>query len=342
MSISTDSSGLPPHAQLIQTGTAYWASQMLFVAAKLEIADRLAAGARASHELAGELGLNGAAFHRFLRTLAGMGLLTEIESRTFALTPLGEALKKDAPGSAYATILTLTGPLCQQSWQLLPFSLETGKTGFEKTFGRPLFEHLGQRPTDAALFSETMVGFHGAEPPAVAAAYDFTRLGSIVDVGGATGNMLVHVLRRHRGPRGVLFDLPHVVAKAPAFLEAHGVADRVSIEAGSFFERVPAGHDAYILSHIIHDWDPDQCRTILAHCRSAIDPEGRLLIVEMVLPEGDTPHPGKMLDMMMLVGPGGQERTPSEYADLLGSAGFEMTRIVPTASAVSIVEAVPI
>lgn len=341
MSDAASAGGLPPHAQLIQMGTAFWGSQVLFVAAQLGIADRLAGGARSSGELAGELGLNAAAFYRFLRTLAGMGLLTEVRSKAFALTPLGEALRKDAPGSAYATILTLTGPLGQRSWGLLAYSLETGKTGLEKALGQPLFDYLSERPREASLFSETMVGFHGAEPPAVAAAYDFSGLRTIVDVGGATGNMLVHILRRHRGPRGVLFDLPHVVTDAPAFLAAHGVADRVSIESGSFFERVPVGHDAYILSHVIHDWDAAQCQTILSNCRKAIDPKGRLLIVEMVLPEGDAPHPGKMLDMMMLVGPGGQERTPSEYAELLGKAGFKLAKVVPTASAASVVEAVP-
>jgi hypothetical protein len=339
---STDAEGTPAPAQLIQIGTAYWGSRMLLVAAQLEIADRLAQGARTSADLATELGLNAAALHRFLRTLAGMGLLTEVESKTFALTPLGAALKKDAPGSAYATILTLAGPIGQRSWEMLRYSLETGKTGLEKAIGEPLFEYLAERPHEASLFSETMVGFHGAEPPAIAAAYDFSALRSIVDVGGATGNMLVHILQRHRGPRGVLFDLPHVVRDAPAFLETHGMTDRISIEPGSFFERVPAGHDAYILSHVIHDWGPDRCQTILGNCRSAIDPKGRLLIVEMVLPEGDAPHPGKMLDMMMLVGPGGQERTPSEYAELLERASFEMTKVVPTASAVSIVEAVPV
>ncbi len=342
MADQSAATAIPPHALLIQIGTAYWGSQMLLVAAELEIADRLGAGARASSELATELGLNAAAFHRFMRTLAGMGVVTEVEDKTFGLTKLGEALRKDAPGSAYATILTLGGPICTRSWDLMRYSLETGKTGLEKAFGKPLFDYLAERPRDASLFSETMVGFHGAEPPAVAAAYDFGSFRSIVDVGGATGNMLTHILQRHQSPRGVLYDLPHVVADAPAFLEANEVDDRVSIESGSFFERVPPGHDAYILSHIIHDWDPDQCQTILGNCRRAIDPNGRLLIVEMVLPEGDAPHPGKMLDMMMLVGPGGQERTPSEYAELLGKASFELTNVVPTESAVSIVEALPI
>ena len=340
--MSDSAPALPPHAQLIQIGMAYWASQMLLVAAQLEIADRLAGGAKRSSELANELGLNASALHRYLRSLAGMGVLTEVESETFALTPLGDALKKDAPGSAYATIMTLTGDVAARAWGELRYSLQTGHTGFEKVFGQPLFEYLAERPIEASLFSETMVGFHGAEPPAVAEAYDFGGMRSVVDVGGATGNMLVHILQRHKGPRGVLFDLPHVVTDAPAFLEVHGMGNRVSIESGSFFDAVPTGHDAYILSHIIHDWDEDQCLKILRNCRGAIAPDGRLLIVEMVLPEGDAPHPGKMLDMMMLVGPGGQERTPSEYSALLDQAGFHMTRVVPTNSAVSIVEAAPV
>jgi hypothetical protein len=221
-------------------------------------------------------------------------------------------------------------------------SLQTGATGFEKAMGMPVFDYLGRHPDEAALFSETMVGFHGAEPAAVAAAYDFSAFDTVVDVGGATGNMLAAILGRHARPRGILFDLPHVVAAAPALLEAHGVGSRVTIESGSFFDGLPAGGDAYVLSHVIHDWSEAQCLTILGHCRAAMKPNGRLLIVEMVLPEGDTPHPGKMLDMVMLVVPGGQERTAAEYAPLLQKAGFRVERVVPTASAVSVVDAVPL
>jgi hypothetical protein len=192
----------------------------------------------------------------------------------------------------------------------------------------------------ATFFSETMVGFHGREPPAVAEAYDFSGIGSLVDVGGASGNMLGHVLSRHPGVKGVLYDLPHVVADAPALLASHGVADRVSIEGGSFFDSVPKGHDAYLLSHIIHDWDDGENATILKNVREAMNPDGKLLIVEMVLPEGDAPHMGKMLDMMMMLVPGGEERTAAEYAELLEPNGFRVTRVVPTDSAVSVVEAV--
>jgi O-methyltransferase/methyltransferase family protein len=338
---SQPAAAMPPAAQLIQMGIAYWTSQMVFVAAQLGIADRLCAGPRTSDDLARELELDAAAFHRYLRTLAGLGVVTEVDRRVFGLTPLGEALKKDAPGSARASILILGGPVGTKSWGELLYSLQTGKTGFEKLIGKNLFEYLAEHPSDASLFSETMVGFHGAEPAAVAAAYDFSRFGTVVDVGGATGNMLVNILKRHSRPRGVLYDLPHVVADAPAFLASRGMAERVSIESGSFFDRVPAGHDAYILSHIIHDWDEARCQTILRNVRRAMKPDGRLLIVEMVLPEDDTPHPGKMLDMMMLVGPGGQERTPSEYEQILRPTGFDLARVVPTQSAVSVVECVP-
>jgi O-methyltransferase/methyltransferase family protein len=293
----------PPHAQLIQMGMSYWVSRALYAAAKLGLADRLEAGPRSAAELAGETGTHGPALHRLMRALAGLGVLTERDGQRFALTPLGEALKSGAPGSARATLLALAGPMCWEGFGELMHSLETGKTGFEKAFGMGVFDYLARNPEDAANFSEAMVGFHGAEPPAVAEAYDFSGFGTVVDVGGATGNMLAAILGRHPEPRGVLFDLPHVVRDAPELFRARGVADRVRIEGGSFFESVPAGGDAYILSHVIHDWDEGQCLTILGNCRAAMTPDARLLIVEMVLPGGDVPHPGKMLDLTMLVMP---------------------------------------
>jgi hypothetical protein len=330
---------LPPHAQLIQMVTASWASSVLYAAAETGLADRLAEPKSAA-ELAPALGLHAPSLHRLMRTLASLGVLTERPDSRFALTPLGSALKSDAPGSARATLRTLGSPVFTRAFEHLLWSLETGKTGFEKEFGMPVFEFLAQHPDKAALFSETMVGFHGAEPPAVAAAYDFSPFERVVDVGGATGNLLAHVLAKHPKPRGVLFDLPHVVAGAPEFLKQRGLDGRVTIEPGNFFESVPNGGDAYLLSHVIHDWSEDQCLTILGNCRKAMKPTSRLLLVEMVLPAGDTPHPGKMLDMVMLALPGGQERTQAEYAALLAKGGFEIARVVPTESAVSVVEAV--
>jgi hypothetical protein len=338
----TGSQSLPPHVQLIQMAAASWVAATVYAAAKLGLADHLAGGPKSAVDVAGTAGLHAPSLHRLMRTLAGLGILTERDRQQFALTPLGEALKTGAPGSARSTLIAFCGPAFWHSWEEFVYSLETGKTGFERANGTPLFEYLAQHPEEASYFSEAMVGFHGAEPPAVAAAYDFSGVKTIVDVGGATGNMLAAILSHHAGPRGVLFDRPHVVRDAPALLEARGVAARVSIEPGDFFERVPTGGDAYLLSHIIHDWNETQCLTILGHCRRAIAPDGRLLIVETVLPTGDTPHQGKVQDMVMLVVPGGQERTEAEYASLLDKAGFRLRRVVPTQSVVSVVEAVPV
>lgn len=332
---------LPPHAQLIQMGAASWISAVVYAAAKLGIADHLGAGPRSAVELAATTRTHAPSLHRFMRTLAGLGILTERNAQRFALTPLGEALKTGAPGSARSTLIAFCGPVFWHSWEEILYSLETGKTGFERAWGMPLFEYLAQHPEEASYFSEAMVGFHGAEPPAVAKAYDFSGVKTVVDVGGATGNMLAAILSHHAAPRGVLFDRPHVVRDAPALLKARGVEERVTIESGDFFESVPDGGDAYLLSHIIHDWNEDQCLTVLGHCRSVIKPGGRLLIVETVLPTGDTPHQGKVQDMVMLVVPGGQERTEAEYTSLLSKAGFRLSRVVPTESVVSVVEALP-
>jgi len=274
-----------------------------------------------------------------MRTLASLGILTEDGKGLFDLTPLGHALKTGAPGSARATILTITSDWFMRGFGELQYSLETGKSGFEKSLGMPVFDWLAKNPEQASMFSETMVGIHGGEPPAVAAAYDFSGLKTIVDIGGATGNLLTTILASHPESRGILYDLPHVVRDAPALIQSRRLMNRVLIEAGNFFENVPSGADAYLLSHIIHDWTEDQCLTILGNCRRAMNPASRLLIIEMVLPAGSTPHPGKMLDLMMLVGPGGRERTEQEYATLLGKAGLRLSRVVPTDSAVSVIEA---
>lgn len=329
----------PPHAPLIDMAMGHWVSRIVYLAAKLNLADLLANGPKSADELAGPTGTHAPSLYRLMRTLSNLGVLAESPTRRFALTPLGETLKTGAPGSARASILTIASDWWVRGFGELEYSVRTGKSGFEKSLGMPIFDWLAKNPEDASLFSETMIGFHGAEPAAVAASYDFSSVSTLVDVGGASGHLLATILARYPKPRGILFDLPHVVRDAPALLEARGVADRVSIEAGSFFDSVPSGGDAYLLSHIIHDWNEELCLTILGNCRRAMSSTGRVLLIEMVLPEADTPHPGKILDLMMLVGPGGQERTEQEYGDLLGKAGFRLTKVVPTASPVSVVEA---
>ncbi len=331
---------LPPHAQLIQMATAHWMSHILYVAAELSVADHLGKGPKRADELAADTKTHAPSLGRFLRTLAHLGLVTEDGTARFALTPLGEALKTGAQGGARSATLTLASPWIIGGWERLLESVQTGRPGLEQALGMPIFDWLAKHAEAASLFSETMVSFHGAEPAAVAAAYDFSEMATIVDVGGATGNLLAAILEKYSRSRGILYDLPHVVRDAPKLIQARGLADRVRIASGSFFERVPEGGDAYLLSHIIHDWTEQQCLTILGHCRHVMRSTSRVLIIEMVLPAGNVPHPGKMLDMMMLVGPGGQERTEPEYRALLNKAGLRLTKVVPTDSAVSVVEAV--
>jgi hypothetical protein len=329
----------PPEARIAEIMLSQLVPRLVTLMATLKLPDHLATGPRTAEELAPLTGTHAPTLYRILRTLASLGFVTEDGERRFALLPLGAVLTSGTPG--YATALILGGEAVTRSLDHLLYSVQTGRTGFEHAFGGPLFEWLGAHPVEASLFNDTMVGFHGMEPPAIAEAYDFSTFQTIADVGGSTGNLLATILARHAGPRGILFDLPNVVRDAPALLKQRGVDDRVRIDAGSFFDGVPAGADAYVLSHVIHDWNQEQCLTILGHCRRAMPPGGRLLLVEMVLPEGDAPHPGKLLDMVMLSVPGGEERTPSEYRALLDRAGFRMTRVVPTASLVSIVEAEP-
>ncbi len=338
---ANEAESAPPHVQLIQMGTAFWVSRIVFVAAELGLADLLADEPKSAADLVGDTGMHARSLHRLMRTLASLGVLTERSDGAFALTPLGEALKTGAPGAARSSILSLAGQWAWKAWEEFPHSVETGETAMQKAWGMPIFDYFAKHPQEASYFSEAMVGFHGEEPPAVAAAYDFSDFETIVDVGGATGNLLTTILARHPNPRGVLFDRPHVVRDAPAFIEERGLTDRLSIEAGDFFDTVPGGGDAYLLSHIIHDWSEDQCLTILGNCRNAMKSTSALLIIEMVLPAGDAPHPGKVLDMVMLALPGGEERTEQEYGALLGKAGFRLKQVVPTASAVSVIEAVP-
>ena len=330
---------LPPHAQLVQMAMGHWVATVLYTAAKLGLADLLADGSVGADELAAKTKTHPPSLYRLLRTLGHLGLVTQDAQHRFALTPLGAALKKGAPGAARASVLTLASEAWLRGFAQLPYSVQTGKSGFEHLYNMPVFDWLARDPEAISLFSETMVGIHGAEPAAVAKAYDFSGLETIVDVGGATGHLLATILQANPASRGILYDLPHVVREAPAVIAARGLDDRMAIEAGSFFDSVPAFGDAYLLSHIIHDWSEPQCLEILSHCRHAMKPTSRLLIIEMVLPEGNEPHPGKLLDMMMLVGPGGQERTGGEYRDLLAKAGLRMERIVPTESPVSVVDA---
>ena len=332
--------GVPPQAQLMQMAMGFMMSDLLGTAVKLTLADHLADGPKTAEELAGPTGTLAPALYRLLRTLSAHGLFAEDGERRFALTALSEPLRTGVPGSVKTSVQMITGDYFMRPFANLTYSVQTGKTAFEKEFGANIFEHLSTRPEDGSMFSDLMVGFHGPETAAVAAGYDFSGVGTLADVGGATGNMITTILAKNPEMKGLIYDLPHNEADAAALVGSRGMSERVKFEAGNFFESVPEGYDAYLMSHIIHDWSEEQCLTILTNCRRAMGPKSRLLIVEFVLPEGNAFHVGKMTDMIMLTIPGGEERTEQQYRELLAKAGFRLERAVGTESAASVVEAV--
>lgn len=341
MTTETIDETLPLSAQLIRMGYGFMYTKLVYTAASLNLGEKLASP-RASDELAAELELRPAFLYRLLRTLAGEGILTEVEEGVFGLTKLGECLRPDHPGLAYDSILASCSPAVIAAWEKLPEVLEQGGVGFERAFGKGWFEWLSENPELSTRFNKSMAGVFGMEPPLVAEAYDFSVFESIVDVGGGNGNLLSHILNHHEGLRGMVFDQPHVVAEAETLLADRGLSDRIATQAGDFFIAVPAGFDGYILSHVIHDWDDEEAVQILTNCRKAINLDGKLLILEWVLPEGDTPHVAKVVDINMMMLMGGEERTGMQYSRLLEKAGLQMTRIIPTESECSIIEAVPV
>jgi predicted O-methyltransferase YrrM len=333
---------MPPHVQLIQMGVAIWQARAVYAAAELGLADLLANGARSSEDLARQTETHAPSLCRLLRALASCGIVTETARGHFASTPLGDALRDGAPGAARATILTIAGSWQWKAWGNFLHALRTGESGVQAAFGKNLFDYLAGEPVHSGRFNEAMVGMHGAVAPAVVAAYDFSRFKSIVDVGGGKGALLAAILKAHPELRGVLFDRPETGQDAARYLAAAGLSERCAFHAGDFFEAVPRGHDAYVLAHVLHDWDDDQSVSILRKCRESISPDGRLLIVEAILPDGDTPHHGKLMDLLMLTVTGGVERGADQFTHLLASSGFRVAAIHPTATHQNVLEAIPV
>ena len=323
--------------QLDQMITGYWVSQSIYAAAKLGIADLLVAGPQTAELLADATKTNCGALYRLLRALASVGIFTENEQREFALTPLAEFLRSDVPGSKRALAL-MSGDEQFQAWSEILYSIQTGKTSFDKVFEKPIFEYLADNPDKGQIFDQAMTGIHGRETGDIMNAYDFSGINTLMDVGGGNGSNIVNLLQNYPEMKGILFDLPQVVERAEPHIEQAGLTDRCQLIGGSFFESVPAGADAIFLRHIIHDWDDEKSLTILRHCHAVMSENSRLLVVESVIPPGNDPFPGKFLDLVMLMIPGGKERTAEEYEALFEQAGFELTRIIPTESELSIIE----
>lgn len=327
-----------PQDQLAGIITGYWASQMLYVAARLGIADLLAGGPRSSGDLARATGTHAPSLYRLLRGLASLGVFSEGEGGRFSLTPPAELLRSDVPGSQRATVLMMVGQF-YDAWGGLAESVRTGTPAFEALHGEPFFRSLAENSETARIFDDAMTAFNDPKTRAVLEAYDFSGVSVLADIGGGNGGNLVGTLRRYPEMRGILFDLPQVVERAD--VAAPDVAYRCRVVGGDFLGSVPEGADAYHLRHILHNWDDDKTLAILRNVRAVMGDGSRLLVVERVIPPGNGPMFGKLMDLTMLVVHGGRERTGEEFRRLFEAAGFRLTRIVPTASDVSVVEGEP-
>jgi hypothetical protein len=334
-------SAMPPPAQaLTHLLAGAWLAQAIAIIAKLGVADLLSVGPRTPAELASATGSEATAMYRVLRALAGAGIFAEDQGR-FDLTPLAGPLRSDAADSIRAYAVMTGERWVWQSIGGLEHSLRTGAPAFEQIFGTSLFDYYAAHPDAARVGAEGLKSVGRDQDAAVAAAYDFAGVGTVVDVGGGQGGLLSAILAANPESRGVLFDLPHVAAMAQQHLESAGLTSRGRAAAGDFFEEVPSGGDLYLLRKVIHDWDDENARRILRTCRAALGDSARLLVVEMVIPDDNAPAYGKLLDLLMLVYSGGRERTQEEYRALLESSGFSLVRVLATSSMVSIIVAVP-
>ena len=315
-------------------------SRAICTVAELGVADHIAdRTAVPVATLAQKTGTHERSLHRVLRLLASRGLFRETSPGAFEHTPLSFALREDAEGSyrAGARMFHRFFP----AWDALDHSIRTGAPGFDRAFGSPLFDFVMANPAVGPLLDAGMSSFHGYETAAMLDAYDFSGVKTLADIGGGNGSLLTGALKRYPAMRGILFDLGHVVGRAQTNLRAAGLAERCEVIEGSFFETVPSGADAYLFRHIIHDWTDEQSLQILGHCRRAIPSDGRLLLVECVVPAGNDPSASQDFDITMMTFPGGMERTEPEFKALLDQAGFALTSVTPTSTMVSVVEARP-
>ena len=335
-----------PHAEMRSLIAAYWVSRMIYVAARLRIADLLKDGPLTTAALAEQAKVDASALYRMMRTLASYGVFKEGKGKRFSLTPLGTTLRSDVPASMHAFALFLVGRPVWDAWEQLEYSVQTGQLPFDKMFGIPFYKYLEKNPENLKIFGEAMTSLSGTENPEIAAAYQKVhakaKIDTLVDVAGGFGSLLAMILKKNRKLKGVLFDMPPVIARAQVdrHVTADPVAARCTLTGGDMFESVPAGADAYLMKYILHNWDDEHCVTILSNCRAAMAPKGRVLVADPVIPRDSKPDWSKLLDIQMMVVVPGKERSKEEFSALFKRAGLKLTRIIPTSSPLSLVEGV--
>jgi len=330
---------VPAPAAMMEMIIGTWISQAITVAAELGVADALADGPLPIDELAVRVGADADALHRLLRALIGRGVFRRRSEGRYELNSLGATLCSDAPVSMAWAAQFYGSREQRERWTMLVDSIRTGQSVVPALHGKESFDYFAEQPEHAELFNRTMTALSELTDASVAAGYDFSVYPTIVDIGGGHGPLLATILAAAPDSHGVLYDLTQVVASAPSLLRKHNVADRVRIEAGSFFDSVPSGGDAYVLKNIMHDWPDEKAVQILRNVRTAAGPHATVLLIELVIPDHDRDFPGKWADLEMLLNLAARERTAAQYRKLLSQAGFQMTRVVQTASPLSVVEA---
>ncbi|HET9786855.1 MAG TPA: methyltransferase [Pyrinomonadaceae bacterium] len=332
---------LAPQQAMLQMISGFWISRAICVTSELGIPDQLKNGPRSAADLAAATNTHAPSLYRVLRALVSVGVFGETEDGRFTLTPLSETLQTGVPGSIRSFAISELGGEHYDAWRNLMQSVKTGEIAFDDVFGMDIWSFFQKNPENARIFNDSMSGMTAATNEAILSRYDFSGIRKIVDVGGGHGGLITHILQKHPEMKGVLFDAQSVIEGAKARIQDAGLSDRCEAIGGDFFQSVPAGGDAYILKWIIHDWNDERATTILRNCRNAITSDGRLLLVDVVIPPSREPHFGKFIDLNMLVMTGGLERTEAEFRKLLDASGFRLARVINTESPISIVEAEP-
>lgn len=327
-----------PHHQFLQMATGKFVTEPLYVAAKLNIGDILADGPLPVNEIAKKTETHAPTLYRVLRALTIVGVLVEKPGQAFELTEIGNYLKS-GPGSLKSMILWINDPRHGLAWNELLYSVKTGKTGAEKAYGMPAFQYLEKNKDLGKIFNDAMTNMSGMNSGAVAAGYDFSGIKTLMDVGGGHGAMLTSILTKNPAMKGMIYDLPYVIEGTVAALKKTSMDIRCQAIGGDFFASVPTGADAVIMSHIIHDWNDEKSSLILKNCAKALPNNGKILLVEAVVPGANEFSPAKLLDLEMLVMVGGKERTKEEYQDLFKQSGLKLGQIVPLANGQSVIEA---
>ena len=332
---------LPPDAVMMQLLFGKQVTYSLAAMARLGVADQMGTTSISVDVLAGKVGAHAPSLYRVMRMLASVGVFRETPGRQFALTLVGELLKTDQAKSLRYMAMLFGDEWTTRAYEHFADCVRTGADGVTKAYGKHAFELLADCPDQAETFHQAMTNSSAIAAQALLEAYDFSGISRLADVGGGHGMLLAAILRQYPQMQGVLYDLPEVVAAVPARQFA-GCEGQICIESGSFFERVPEGCDAYVMKHIIHDWSDDHCRKVLRLMRDQLPAQGRVLVCDKVVSDDPAPTPAKMLDIEMLVmTPGGKERTVEEFRDLFASAGLRLGRIVPTQNPICVIEAAP-